>query len=65
MAQNTKGIQISFNVPEGTEITSESLAKMKALMLEALNEETSRDTRFSMSLSEEERVLCTALLYLS
>ena len=58
----TKTISLSFEVPADLDTPSEVLAKMKALLLQGLNEQFSRDTLFSIDLTPDERVLCKALL---
>ena len=57
-----KNITLNFQVPSDLDTPSETLLKMRDLLLGALEEEFRHDTRFSLSLTDEERALAKALL---
>ena len=61
-AKDMRPATINFTVPRSVDLTSERLAHIKSLLLDALEERYKRDGQFSDSLDNEERVLCEALL---
>ena len=60
--QPLKTVSLHFAIPAGIDTPSETLLKMRSLLLGALEAEFQHDTRFSLSLTDEERALCKALL---
>jgi hypothetical protein len=62
VSQPLKPITLNFTIPANIDTPSETLLRMRTLMLEALERAFRRDKQFQASLSDEERVLCQALL---
>lgn len=60
--KDLKTITIAFTIPAGSDTPSETLLRMRTLMLEALERASRLDKPFRDSLTAEEQSLVKALL---